>query len=456
MHDGSDSAVPRAVKLPDTIPWPRALKECRGGGEHLRILVLLPTRGRPEKAVKVLAQAMHKARRAGDILWGVVVDEDDVSALRLPGLLKELPVGVTVFPAVHASKIEACNRMPTFFEGKWDILVSLSDDMWANLWGWDERVREVMYGEFPGRDGLLVFADGHQRGLCTLPIMGVNLWDLLGRKVYFPAYESVFADNELTDTACLLGLAVKSDEVLFNHEHPVWTGEEQDELYQKNDRFWGVDKDVYEMRKKAKFGVKGTVLSVLIPSLVWRRGMLDPLVEHLYSQAKRLGPGTIEILIDVDRGEMSIGEKRNRLLDRAKGSYICFIDDDDWVSDNYLVECVEAIVEHQPDVVTWWGTFAKDGVPSGTFLHSLVDRAIPGKRIGWHKFMHLNPVRRECIGGARFGHRSFAEDQVWVGLFSERVKTEAWIGGPHYHYRWRSDQSSCAAIGGESWAKPAS
>jgi len=76
---------------------------------------------------------------------------------------------------------------------------------------------------------------------------------------------------------------------------------------------------------------------VLIPTIPGREEGLQRLVNTLYEKTKRLAPDLrMEICLDFDNRESSIGVKRQRLLDRAKGKYLSFIDDDDDITDAYI------------------------------------------------------------------------------------------------------------------------
>ena len=46
----------------------------------------------------------------------------------------------------------------------------------------------------------------------------------------------------------------------------------------------------------------------------------------------------VEVLTELDDGTRSIGEKRNALVESAGGEYVCFVDDDDMVSSDYVGE----------------------------------------------------------------------------------------------------------------------
>ena len=57
-----------------------------------------------------------------------------------------------------------------------------------------------------------------------------------------------------------------------------------------------------------------------------------------------------EIIYDIDEGQVSIGVKRQRMLHKANGEYIVFIDDDDLVAENY-VDLILGALKTGPDCV---------------------------------------------------------------------------------------------------------
>ena len=58
----------------------------------------------------------------------------------------------------------------------------------------------------------------------------------------------------------------------------------------------------------------------------------------------------VEIIAISDNRKMTIGDKRNLLLENSVGDYVAFIDDDDWVSNNYLLKILWEI-KKGPDAV---------------------------------------------------------------------------------------------------------
>src|SRR5688572_3266855 len=65
-------------------------------------------------------------------------------------------------------------------------------------------------------------------------------------------------------------------------------------------------------------------------------------MEHLTKMAEK---HPVEIIAYWNNGERPIGKIRQDLLAEAKGEYVCFIDDDDWVPDYYLDEIFWALDE---------------------------------------------------------------------------------------------------------------
>ena len=86
-------------------------------------------------------------------------------------------------------------------------------------------------------------------------------------------------------------------------------------------------------------------LSILIPTVVGREEQLNRLLKILDDQ---MIPD-IEVLVECDNKEISIGEKRDNLYRKAKGKFSVMIDDDDFVPDNYI-EVINAVIDSNPNI----------------------------------------------------------------------------------------------------------
>lgn len=94
------------------------------------------------------------------------------------------------------------------------------------------------------------------------------------------------------------------------------------------------------------------LLSVLILSIPSRlEKCLIPTYNRLLEQ---IGNETcVEVLTLVDNKSMSIGEKRQSLIQSARGKWVAFLDDDDAVSEDYISTLIETLRNNPADVITF-------------------------------------------------------------------------------------------------------
>ena len=174
------------------------------------------------------------------------------------------------------------------------------------------------------------------------------------------------------------------------------------------------------------------ILSILICSLEARGELLFALLAELNKQMENRKD--IEILVETDSGEMTVGTKRNTLLSRAQGEYICFIDDDDSIAPNYILSIMKAL-EKYPDCVGIEGVLRTTGNPDLLFKHSI---QFQGWYTGVDAFYrtpnHLNPVKRKIAIEIGFPCKDFGEDHWYSNAIQQRIKTEEYINYPIYIY----------------------
>lgn len=181
-------------------------------------------------------------------------------------------------------------------------------------------------------------------------------------------------------------------------------------------------------------------LSILIRSLESRQQKLDHLLRSLYVQLLALPPQQtplVEILTDIDNKEVTSGEKANRLLERATGEYICFIDDDDHVYDNYIKLILQA-TESRPDCVATQGHYSQNGGAKQLWMLSKDFHDHDSNGILYRRANHLTPVKRQYALSAKFPHISNAEDKAYSQRLNQYLKTETTITEPIYHYDYET------------------
>lgn len=177
-------------------------------------------------------------------------------------------------------------------------------------------------------------------------------------------------------------------------------------------------------------------LSILIPTLPERKEMLSHLLSTLH--IKYLPE--VEILTDDDT-KLSTGAKRNRLLQRASGEYVVFIDDDDEVSDIYIAAILVAI-KKKPDVIGFSGWMTTNGGKRSEFKISVNNPYTTIKEKGTLTYLrfnnHLSPIKRDIA--LKIGYRDISREEDYD--YAVRLKTsgfiqfEVYINRPLYHYKF--------------------
>lgn len=183
------------------------------------------------------------------------------------------------------------------------------------------------------------------------------------------------------------------------------------------------------------------ILSILICSLHKRFGMLARLLGNLEHQIiESSARDLVEVLVNADGGDKSIGQKRNELLQQAKGQMICFADDDDLLSEYYVYEILKA-AKTNPDAIGINGTIDHGGVVKKWYISKDLDYCTRTDSEGLEYFdrytNHLAPVKREIALQIGFPNINFAEDHDYAKRLHESklIKTEIIIYEPMYHYR---------------------
>jgi hypothetical protein len=410
------------------------------------LLLRMPTRGRPAQALAVLTA--YRELAADLVAIEVVIDEDDgtMNTTQVLQRLYDLDCFITIDR--HSSKIEAVNAGRV---NDWAILALVSDDMAPVVRGYDRRIQQAMAEHFPLLDGLIYFNDGYNKDhvrpgrpvLCTLPIFGRHLYDQFGY-VYFPRYGSLYSDDEQTELLTAMRRAVFVDELLIEHRHHAAGKATNDALYQFNDSKWGEhDRDLFERRSQSRdehsqfaFGAPPLWLSILVCSTEARANRLRKLVDYLRHQMRAF-PRQVELCVSVDDGTLSIGEKRQQLLERAVGHFVAFVDDDDWVASDYVARIVHAIkADPTVDCCSLWGVLTTDGAHPERFHHSIAYSDWRTNANGLHERCpnHLNAVRRTLALAAGFPSKNFGEDHDFSRVLRPMLAREAKIDGVLYHY----------------------
>jgi glycosyltransferase involved in cell wall biosynthesis len=142
-----------------------------------------------------------------------------------------------------------------------------------------------------------------------------------------------------------------------------------------------------------------------------------------------------------DTKEMVVGEKRNYLLQKSVGRYVCYIDDDDTISDDYLIKIINSIDSSNADVITFCGDYVENSVIT-PFSISIVHRGnFNEPNIFYRLPNHLCPVKREIALSCQFSNKNFGEDSDYAEKINHYIKNEFHIQDKLYFYLYNANTS---------------
>jgi ubiquinone/menaquinone biosynthesis C-methylase UbiE/GT2 family glycosyltransferase len=177
-------------------------------------------------------------------------------------------------------------------------------------------------------------------------------------------------------------------------------------------------------------------LSIIICSLIERKNeFLDRLLTNLNGQV--LNKKNVEIIVLTDNAKRSIGKKRNDGLSLAQGNYVCFIDDDDIVSDDYVDLILKEIRLWNPDVIVFDAQITFDGLRPKLVRYGREYDHTENPEAYYRRPNHLMVHKKENI------HEFFmdvktGEDDEWASRMLDRIVTQSRINKPLYFYDYRT------------------
>lgn len=143
--------------------------------------------------------------------WIISLNDNDSKAEEYLKQFAGTPAMIIDSPS--RNMVQASNAAARMANG--DILILISDDMFP-VGNWREAFTAA-FAQHKGPAVLQVF-DGIRSDILTLPIMNRAAYEALGY-LYHPAYVSMFADNDLMETAKAKGFYKYHPEVRVEHRH---------------------------------------------------------------------------------------------------------------------------------------------------------------------------------------------------------------------------------------------
>jgi GT2 family glycosyltransferase len=181
--------------------------------------------------------------------------------------------------------------------------------------------------------------------------------------------------------------------------------------------------------------IENIKLSILICTLEERKyTFLNRLLDILNPQVKNKN---VELVILSDNGEKRIGSKRNEAIKKSKGEYICFIDDDDLVSEDYVDLILNKIAKENSDVIVFDAKISFDGINPKLVKYGVefdyCEKSESYYRHPNHLMVHKKSNIIELFLDVRTG-----EDDEWAKRRLMSIKSQSRIEKVLYFYDYRT------------------
>jgi glycosyltransferase involved in cell wall biosynthesis len=189
------------------------------------------------------------------------------------------------------------------------------------------------------------------------------------------------------------------------------------------------------------------LLSVLIPSIPRRQDKLKELLHCLTAQED----SRLEVLVLMDNCKRPVGQKRNELMRMAKGAYLCHIDDDEMVSEDFVSEILNVIhfAVLPFDLIAYDAKITIDDsapffarISLGAPVEQVRSKPEGGyydiQRPPWHWCAWRTDLAREAV----FPDEYWGDDWVWLQQMYPRVQSWTKIDKPLFHHRFSTKDSS--------------
>ena len=155
-------------------------------------------------------------------------------------------------------------------------------------------------------------------------------------------------------------------------------------------------------------------------------------MQSLFAQST----GDTEVLVLTDNRQRTIGQKRNDLLALTQGDYVCFVDDDDAVAEDYIA-CLLAGIATGADVITFDVEVTLNG---GEPFSMVFSKDFPERRNlhdVWERWPnHLCAVRTDLARAVGFPAWRVGEDSDYAERLRPLLKSEYRIDRVLYYYRY--------------------
>lgn len=137
-----------------------------------------------------------------------------------------------------------------------------------------------------------------------------------------------------------------------------------------------------------------------------------------------------------------VSKARNMALDLARGQYVCFIDDDDWVSDNYLEQLLIPAKQHSIIVANVKCYIESAKVYTDDYISKAYSAIYKETNVSCLKARSFfgsaccKLISKDCINNRRFNTDfKIGEDSLFMFSISDKISTISTASSNAIYYR---------------------
>ena len=173
-----------------------------------------------------------------------------------------------------------------------------------------------------------------------------------------------------------------------------------------------------------------------------RESSYERLIEELEIQKSLYNcDSEVEIITHKDNRELLVGTKRNILKRLAKGYYICYIDDDDMVTRDYLKSIFNAMSSN-PDIITFHVQRYVNGVIDNVYVPNIhMGNFVSGNYYFMVNLLHLCPHKKELADKIEFIEKNFGEDFDYSMALANLKPIVVMLCDILYHYYFSEENT---------------
>lgn len=184
-------------------------------------------------------------------------------------------------------------------------------------------------------------------------------------------------------------------------------------------------------------------LSILVCSVHTRYDTFLPKIEkQLFEQYASLSDDDqerVELLVLTDNKKIVLGDKRSTMVEMAHGRYVVFIDDDDRIADDYILELLDATAS-DADSIVFQAEVTLNGGSARPCYYSKDIKADYNTTTAYYRIPnHVCCIKRSIALDAKFPSITYGEDAGYSKKLLPHLLTEHVIDKVLYYYDYDSE-----------------